>query len=855
VTGPATASLAGDTITITGSNPGGAAAAFSLIYSLTGPRGTSGPGTISGMVQPLVASTAVIIGQWELNTASCTDSVGGNSGTPGGALAFGQPTMVAGGTGGVSSLGNGYVSIAAAAGYNIDAGAITIYCQPSSLPALTAHTAIVNRDGAGVPNGWTMEFFNVGGVGKFNGYFRNDAGVGTRFSPTTTGLFTMNVGTAYQITIAFDPAANPQATVRYKASGGSLQSPAGVNLTAPATTLAGNIDDILVMIYTGLVTGFVGGVQRLMLWNGIPTDAQLNALPAPTSIVVAPPSNDPPLVTTDPLTLALASTDTSRIINPAQLATNADSATVTVQGFTGNVTVAVSTFDSQTITVTRVGTAATSGTINYTLTNPDGQTDTGAINHTVAASGGTVTPFPFVTTIRPSLTAWARPVFNATNPRAGSRVDPNSGMEVFKLLPDPSVAMIKAPESGSGSSGFYTLACTRHNAAEIPTWSRPNGRYLLIAQAHGAGGPWPNGGVIIRTSDWRIIRFGIPFGSICWWDDQTDEIMWNAGTSGNNTVYQTFNVLTGVVAPAFTISGYTMFYSNAAVEGNWDRGAYNRDMRSGYQCRCAKRISDGARVLIRINLRNGTKSADIVVPNDNQGANGATFFTNGGSGFRASATGRYIVASVNGRRLQAYNVPGAGAIPNSNTTTLTAGVFKSETDDPLGLRHADQGVINGDDIGVGIGTGDNLTRWNITANSARALASLTNSGNPITANLQGASDSFALHGAAGGATTGSPRYAVYGKSGSFSAGGMWAFRMGPSDTNVCRYLGHPMCDLSGVSGVSSSDEQCDPNADPTGRYIVFVSSWNLGSSGYNGNQSPYIIVLPPGWYSSTNSSA
>ena len=76
---------------------------------------------------------------------------------------------------------------------------------------------------------------------------------------------------------------------------------------------------------------------------------------------------------------------------------------------------------------------------------------------------------------------------------------------------------------------------------------------------------------------------------------------------------------------------------------------------------------------------------------------------------------------------------------------------------------------------------------------------------------------------------------------------MWAVRLGANDNGVIRYLGDTRAE------VIATDDQPDPNIDPTGRYIVWVSNWQ-GVSG-NGTTLPYVCGPAAGRYSSINSNA
>ena len=92
------------------------------------------------------------------------------------------------------------------------------------------------------------------------------------------------------------------------------------------------------------------------------------------------------------MTLTSQTSDTL-VTNPA--AQSQDAAGFATVTFTETVTNATVAQNGQQLTITRSGTAAGTGSINYTLTNPDGQNDSGVITVTVQAkSTSTVVAVP-----------------------------------------------------------------------------------------------------------------------------------------------------------------------------------------------------------------------------------------------------------------------------------------------------------------------------------------------------------------------------------------------------------------------------------------------------------------------------
>ena len=353
---------------------------------------------------------------------------------------------------------------------------------------------------------------------------------------------------AFLVTLTFDPtpASGPKCKVYLWRSGAgeavtknTLLTPTGaVDETAMTLGMLENFEHIVLGAYSATSGLMTGALQRLMIWAGAPSKAQLDALPAPNNITITYPQTAPPPVAAD-LTLALSATETSKTINPALLSTDASNATVAITGKTGNYTAVVVSTDNQTIDVDRqVGNnAADGGTITYTLTTPAG-VDTGTISVTIAAVvTGTVTPFAFKTyrssDYRPSpvqlFSNWAsRPTYKfddiggyngvATGSTTGAKIDPNSGLKIFPVLPPFGTEMRRA--SDGGGSGYFRPRIAKHHVSEITVAWSAQSKYLWIGQTHEDGGPWPSGGVFVRSSDWKIHRFGNPLGGLdCWWDN------------------------------------------------------------------------------------------------------------------------------------------------------------------------------------------------------------------------------------------------------------------------------------------------------------------------------------------------
>ena len=426
------------------------------------------------------------------------------------------------------------------------------------------------------------------------------------------------------MTLTFDPAlaAGSRCKIYLRRSGESTNTvfTGAVDETAMTLGMLENFEHIVLGAYSATSGLMTGALQRLMIWAGAPSKAQLDALPAPNNITITYPQAAPPPVAAD-LTLALSATENSKTINPALLSTNASAATVAITGKTGNYTAVVVSTDNQTIDVDRqVGNnTADGGTITYTLTTPAG-VDTGTITVTIAAVVTTgAAPFPFKTYqstgYKPSsVVAQPRPIFNATNPRQGAITDFYSGLPVFAVLPPMGTQMLRADGT---NSGYYRPQIAKHHISENPVAWSAQSKYLWIGQVHGtfavSGQTWPSGGVFIRSSDWKIHRFGNPLGGAdCWWDDADPDKLWHVSTSGR---YRSCNITTGEVAdPEFDVNGWEFVVgSSGGADPNflrkWDRASYSRHMANGAQVRAVMGITGapsglvGRKCILNIHLR------------------------------------------------------------------------------------------------------------------------------------------------------------------------------------------------------------------------------------------------------------
>ena len=899
----------------------------------------------SGTVQAVV-TTASIIGQWELNTLNLgvfPPTVGTVSGTATGLVQFAQPTIPSGGAGGVAMSGQqGFLSIddPAAPGtvgvFQKQAFGVSFYAQVGALAAAggaatTAFTdgsnwsdgsawtdsgasgggsalQLVHKDrfdpNGSTPGGLAIEYANFGGVNRLDPYMRDAGGTVRRFTAPAGIERDIGLNQSFLVTFTYDPApASGGKCKLYLRKQGGATALVGDGLTDESQVTTGflqNVETWVLGTYNQSSGGMHGALQRLVFWSGAPTLTQLNTLSAPANniTITYPQATPPPVINTDPLPLALSATETTKTINPTLTASNAAAATVTVGTHTGSFLVTVA---GQIIDVDRqVGNnAAVTGSIPYTLTTPAGS-DSGTISVNIAAVvTGTVTPFPFKTyrtsDYRPSpVVKYNRPVYNASSPRSGAVIDPNSGLPVFAVLPTMNVQLLRADGSGSG---YYRPRIAKHHISENPVAWSAQSKYLWIGQVHEAfaqsGQTWPGGGVFIRSSDWKIYRFGCPLGTDCWWDDVDPDKLWRVETNGQ---YKSLNVTTGLVQDEFKVNGYTYTIGGSLVN---EASSYGRFMVNGAHARAVTRQSDGRKVVIKVHLRSiggvgpGVVSV-LTYPTTTTGTNpvhtvhGQSHHVDGVL-YYLTPNGKYVVTVLApGDNISTFTFP----TPNSTSsppqatmesawrTTCQAGVGSG-----VAIKHVCVGQVNGQDIVTGTGSNGDFTMHNIDTDTSRVIANVPDSSNPGSTSCSLAwQDTFNKYGdptdgpsgdADSGVDTGTsligPRYAVFAKSTTSSlesvglaAGGIWAFRLGPADFDggatasnaKCRYLCHPLTDHKNYFNSNpDDDQQVDANISPDGRFVVFVSKYNYASNSTADDEAtPYVIELPEGWFSNVNSS-
>ena len=260
--------------------------------------------------------------------------------------------------------------------------------------------------------------------------------------------------------------------------------------------------------------------------------------------------------------------------------------------------------------------------------------------------------------------------------------------------------------------------------------------------------------------------------------------------------------------------------------------------------------------------------------------------------YLAPSRNYHVVGVMPGNKIQTFIWPGPPSTSSPPQDDMeTAWNSTSKATAGLAFKHISVGQVNGQDLVLGTGDSGDFNVHNVITKTSRVLANVPSSSNPGScASALAWQDTFNKYGvpADGSGVSGSnagvsastsllgPRYVVVSKSGSLGAGGIWAFRLGPDDFDgggtagdaKCRYLAHPMgteykytfptgSSVPNGIGSSSLDDDCqaDANVSPDGRFVVFVSRYDLLSSRPAAPEAtPYVIELPPGWFSQTNSS-
>lgn len=857
-----------------GTNASGSPVAWSQGLVVTTEFGSSNF-TMSGLVNPLAATTATIVGQWELSSAVESPTVGTNVATTTGGY-FTLDSLVAGVPAGTGAMGcnlGPYVTIQHIAAYEATAGGFTIYAQVASLPAVGANRQILNKD-VGPPNalagGMTIEQRNVGGVSRLGGYFRNAALGAVWFdgaSNGAAGVADIPINRGFMVTVSFDPTTDPKCRMYLQLAGALEGSPAGavtqVATIAAAsqtlTTLAGNTIDIRVAIYNSLVAALDGAVQRLIVWSGAPTLAQLQALPDPVTITIVPPGALAPVAAD--LSLTLASGANSTTINPTLAPSeNALSATVTILSETvSNADVSVDS-GTQVIRVSRPSgsTAAGSGSITYRLTNPDTQTDDGVITVTVQAAG-TYTPFSFVTTSDPDNahptvdgTVGQRPNYSASDPQSADVIDPMSGIPIVRIGGNAGTTLfIKG--SQSTSLAFPKRLRCENDPAMAKVWNA-DGTLLMIDRRFSESGDPSNSassylvdcgapnGTHGANKRFQILRasssqgLGVSGVGQYWvWDPNnplrafvfenngTVKDWWPIGGDGHSQDER--NTIRG------SISNHTSF-------ANFNRHALRLSADGRYIAVGCQRTSDGDWGGMRIDLQTGTAGPFVRHPYFDLAQN----ITNSWGSQGITASGNYIC----------FNHTVSGPLRYTMCHWQTGAIVGESAADGLPdmSSHQDFVTVNGVEYCVDRSSSEGIVLWNFLAGSFRKLTNIPG-GNPNHFGALNRLDTYENRGAAGGATTGH-RYVLYARSGG-SGGhppGIMGLRMAPNDntsTNTLRYI------CNGRSERTFNDDETHPQISPDGRLVVFPSNWRLTT--YTGNNSdvhPYVAVIPDGWYSPNN---
>lgn len=850
----------------------GAAVSWSQQYSVTTGGGTS-TATASGLVQPSSPSVATIAAQWEL-AADVVDSIGGVVGSTSGGVQFGQPTIPIGGTGGVAFAGTGYGVIADEPIFDRVAWGITIYGQATSMPASDAtNRQIVNKDATGHPDGWTIEQWNVGGVSKLNAYIRDDAGSATngRLAATTVGAANLPAGTAFMATLTLDPAAASRIKLFLRKAGeGANTQVAAITGTSTHTGMLSNTTNLYLGIFNAVSNQFSGALQRLILWNGAPTIAQLNALAAPQTITVSLPTVAAP-VAADFTGRDIASGETTEIIDPTvSPSQNADTATVSIVSTTGPIGTTPPSVgaNGKTITITRNATSSSGAySVTYRLTNSAG-TDDGVISGTIAAAGAfTALASPgFITNHRPTINhnggtsetdVRAKPPYSPTDPLSASKVDPMSGnahTRIIRLGGDNGATVFI---NGTQNSNLKFPLCLQvQNLGEIQQGFNADGTLFMVSFARGRTGdatPACRSYIIDVTGaytngPWRIIRAsgssglgdGLPNGDYWAWDPGNPQRAY--AFADNGSVYEWWPVgATGHAVGQLTqiwggISGFKGFATAT-------RGRCHTSFDGTYCCLGGQRISDNALGGIRRNLKTGAISSFVPVPTPNNG----------------DVTDRPAHGVTNSGALSYFSYEGGG----------TNGPTSADYDEEHYFRWSDGAFVSNVPSTSGHHDGldtDGRDRYSAQRNGEFVLIDCL--GGSTIAKTSGwtngndhhvcrsrwrnsaNADRFETFGGTGSGSTNGCRYAFV-TDYSNAVASIVAIRLGASDMSVYRYVGcHRM-----EKGSGDNASESHPQSSHDGRMVAVGSNWRMpnAANGLIADVKAYVWLLPDAWWSSNNS--
>lgn len=195
---------------------------------------------------------------------------------------------------GRSAAGDGSTSktrVAHVPDYLLGSYTVCVYIQPDTIPAAGQNRIFFDKDTGKPAGGVSLEQYSDGGTSKLRAYTR-DADGNAIWIGSTSGVENLPVSAAVMVALVVDPADGAPTRLYLKRTTGDAQLVASSSNTQG---LQNNNSDIHHLMYQGTLAPFDGVIDRVEIYAGPLSQAEINALPSPISIShdVTPPNPDP----------------------------------------------------------------------------------------------------------------------------------------------------------------------------------------------------------------------------------------------------------------------------------------------------------------------------------------------------------------------------------------------------------------------------------------------------------------------------------------------------------------------------------------------------------------------------------
>lgn len=462
-----------------------------------------------------------------------------------------------------------------------------------------------------------------------------------------------------------------------------------------------------------------------------------------------------------------------------------------------------------------------------------------------------ITPFPFVTIYDPAIDntgVTTRPPWNPANPLAASVIDPTSGLTVVRLTGENNDPVYRYDSGGNQIDTGLTWGDRFGNSNSPTSLQTFNADGTLISLHESFSG---NSGtvrhVIIDVTGqysggvpFRVIRAGSslldganstfalwdltnPFRYLVWRDSGQVDAHYFIGTAGQSPA--------GPGTSEVWIANPAAYYQFIAPANGRAHDFVTTRNGRWKMCGC-RRVSDNLWGGIRADLLNRVYTGPFVPsPTALQTTNRSTMRQGD------SLNGDYCF----------HQTPGSGGA--SQTGVLVQGGPTYYDPTPNGYSHPCMIDVNGQEyIAGGQGNAVYSAMWPLP-NGPSTTKAFIPQGNPthLTPLL---GDRYETYGGTGsGATTGD-RYVVQSLAGA-GRPGIVAWRTGPNDTDVVRWIGDHRTEQLGAN-YREPHPQAWFGGPSRGGMVVCRSSWSRGITPNPDRVSVYCWLLPSGWGSADN---